>query len=163
MLRRVVNRYNGEVNGYFLCDRGRFGYEFVNSERRIRQPLRQGQIATAEAALGYLRDLASGKVIGIGSPRASLESNFALRMLVGEGRFYAGIAATESQLLKLMLEIQRNGPLEQQGWLCIRLPLTSAKYSGCSAKYLPGGIRRPTLWTSVSNVHTPPYSGLRPL
>ena len=33
MLRRVVNRYNGEVNGYFLCDRGRFGYEFVNSEQ----------------------------------------------------------------------------------------------------------------------------------
>jgi NADH-quinone oxidoreductase subunit G len=110
MLRRVVNRYNGEVNGYFLCDRGRFGYEFVNSERRIRQPIRQGQIATAEAALGYLRDLASGKVIGIGSPRASLESNFALRSLVGEGRFYAGIAATESRLLKLMLEILRNGP-----------------------------------------------------
>ena len=22
MLRRIVNRYNGEVNGYFLCDRG---------------------------------------------------------------------------------------------------------------------------------------------
>ena len=38
-LRRILNRYNGEVNGYFLCDRGRFGYEFVNSERRLRQPL----------------------------------------------------------------------------------------------------------------------------
>ena len=37
-LRRIVNRYNGEVNGYFLCDRGRYGYEFVNSDRRIRQP-----------------------------------------------------------------------------------------------------------------------------
>ncbi|MGB9455375.1 MAG: NADH-quinone oxidoreductase subunit NuoG [Bryobacteraceae bacterium] len=109
MLRRLVNRYNGEVNGYFLCDRGRFGYEFVNSERRIRQPLRKGKIATAEAALGYLRELASGEVIGIGSPRASLESNFALRSLVGEGRFYAGISATESRLLKLMLDILRYG------------------------------------------------------
>ncbi len=38
-LRRILNRYNHEVNGYFLCDRGRFGYEFVNSERRIRKPL----------------------------------------------------------------------------------------------------------------------------
>ncbi len=38
-LRRILNRYNDEVNGYFLCDRGRFGYEFVNSEKRIRQPL----------------------------------------------------------------------------------------------------------------------------
>jgi NADH-quinone oxidoreductase subunit G len=29
-LRRILNRYNREVNGYFLCDRGRYGYEFVN-------------------------------------------------------------------------------------------------------------------------------------
>ena len=39
MLRRVRTRYNGEVNGYFLCDRGRYGYEFVNAPGRIRQPL----------------------------------------------------------------------------------------------------------------------------
>ena len=37
--RRILNRYNHEVNGYFLCDQGRFGYEFVNSGRRIRKPL----------------------------------------------------------------------------------------------------------------------------
>ncbi len=35
-LRRIRNRYNGAVNRYFLCDRGRYGYEFVNSDRRIR-------------------------------------------------------------------------------------------------------------------------------
>ena len=35
-LRRILNRYNHQVNGYFICDRGRFGYEFVNSEQRIR-------------------------------------------------------------------------------------------------------------------------------
>ena len=105
-----MNRYNGEVNGYFLCDRGRFGYEFVNSQRRIRQPLLQSKQATAETALGYLRGQASSKMIGIGSPRASLESNFALRSLVGDGRFYAGIPSTESRLLKLMLNILRNGP-----------------------------------------------------
>ena len=39
VLRRLRNRYNREVNGYFLCDRGRGGYEFVNSDRRIRQVL----------------------------------------------------------------------------------------------------------------------------
>ena len=54
MLRRLVNRYNGEVNGYFLCDRGRFGYEFVNSERRIRQPLLNGKPISPEAALAAL-------------------------------------------------------------------------------------------------------------
>ena len=38
-LRRIRNRYNGDVNGYFLCDRGRYGYEFVNCSIRIREPL----------------------------------------------------------------------------------------------------------------------------
>ena len=38
-VRRILNRYNHEVNGYFLCDRGRFGYEFVNSHHRVRQSL----------------------------------------------------------------------------------------------------------------------------
>ena len=33
MLRQIVTRYNREVNGYFLCDRGRYGYEFVNSNQ----------------------------------------------------------------------------------------------------------------------------------
>ena len=34
-------------------------------------------------------------MIGIGSPRASVESNFALRELVGEENFYTGIAHGE--------------------------------------------------------------------
>ena len=110
MLRRLVNRYNGEVNGYFLCDRGRFGYEFVNSGRRVRKPRLHGKPAGAEEALGRLRELAAGSAIGIGSPRASLESNFALRSLVGADRFYAGIRGAESRLLKLMLDIIRGGP-----------------------------------------------------
>jgi NADH-quinone oxidoreductase subunit G len=29
-LRRIENRFNGSVNQYFLCDRGRFGYGYVN-------------------------------------------------------------------------------------------------------------------------------------
>ena len=41
-LRRIRNRYNAEVNGYFLCDRGRYGYEFVNHERRLRFAVRPG-------------------------------------------------------------------------------------------------------------------------
>ena len=110
MLRRLVNRYNGEVNGYFLCDRGRFGYEFVNSARRVRQPMLDGKPVSPETALAHLRELTAGSVIGIGSPRASLESNFALRTLVGAERFYAGVSGAEAGLLKLMLDILRNGP-----------------------------------------------------
>ncbi|MBH0197080.1 MAG: 2Fe-2S iron-sulfur cluster binding domain-containing protein, partial [Nitrospira sp.] len=36
-LRRITNRFNSQVNGYFLCDRGRFGYEYVNSPHRIKR------------------------------------------------------------------------------------------------------------------------------
>ncbi len=38
-VRRIENRYHGELNGYFLCDRGRFGYGYVNRKDRPRKPL----------------------------------------------------------------------------------------------------------------------------
>jgi NADH-quinone oxidoreductase subunit G len=105
-LRRIRNRYNGEVNGYFLCDRGRYGYDFVNSGQRIRRPLFQGQPADKPAALARCAELLrEGKAIGIGSPRASLESNFALRALVGRERFHLGVSANEGPLTDLILEI----------------------------------------------------------
>ncbi len=111
-LRRIVNRYNHEINGYFLCDRGRFGYEFVNSEARLRQSVLKDRPTSAAAARQYLdQTVANGRVIGIGSPRASLESNFALRTLVGPDHFYSGIADHEAKLVGLMLEILRRGPM----------------------------------------------------
>ena len=110
-LRRVVNRYNHEVNGYFLCDRGRFGYEFVESPQRIRYPMLNGKSATRNEALDRFSEiLREGNVIGIGSPRASLEGNYALRKLVGPHRFFVGISDQESQLLSGMLRILREGP-----------------------------------------------------
>jgi NADH-quinone oxidoreductase subunit G len=116
MLRRIVNRYNGEVNGYFLCDRGRYGYEFVNSPRRIRQPMlrRQGiaQPVSHTEAMEAARELLGShrKVIGIGSPRASLEANFALRTLVGADHFFAGMAEDEHRLVSKMIGILRTTP-----------------------------------------------------
>lgn len=111
-LRRIVNRYNHEVNGYFLCDRGRFGYEFVNSERRFHQPMLEDRPTSAALAQRLLAErVARGKVIGIGSPRASLEANFALRTLVGPDRFHSGVADDQARLVGLMLEILRRGPM----------------------------------------------------
>ena len=109
-VRRVVNRYNHEVNGYFLCDRGRFGYEFVNSDRRILQPVLEGRRTSVALAQRHLSErIASGRVIGIGSPRASLESNFALRTLVGPDNFHSGMADDEAKLVGAMLDILRRG------------------------------------------------------
>ncbi|MBI4526479.1 MAG: NADH-quinone oxidoreductase subunit NuoG [Deltaproteobacteria bacterium] len=109
-LRRIRNRYNHQVNGYFLCDRGRYGYEFVNSEQRIRKAvIRSGE---SPNALEYVAALVSKneRLIGIGSPRASLEANFALRALVGSDRFFHGISAADSRLMKAVVKILRAGP-----------------------------------------------------
>ncbi|HZU89216.1 MAG TPA: NADH-quinone oxidoreductase subunit NuoG, partial [Stellaceae bacterium] len=115
-LRRILNRYNGAVNGYFLCDRGRFGYGFVNHPTRIRHPLAAGGDGTAapiarDAALErFAALLREGGVVGIGSPRASLEANFALRRLVGPEHFHLGVADGEGRLLSAILAILRDGP-----------------------------------------------------
>lgn len=99
-LRRIENRYHGAVNHYFLCDRGRFGYGYVNAADRPRTPLLRSPEghaeATVDAALRAAAErLRGGPLIGIGSPRASLEANFALRELVGAENFSTGIAAAE--------------------------------------------------------------------
>ena len=114
-LRRIVNRYNGQVNGYFLCDRGRFGYGFVNSEKRFKNSFKHSgeqQLAmSVEAAREQIASLAGkgdGKTIGIGSPRASNESNHALMKFVGAENFYAGCSDTEFDLLNTIIEIQRD-------------------------------------------------------
>ncbi|MFQ1633328.1 NADH-quinone oxidoreductase subunit NuoG [Aeromonas veronii] len=114
-LRRIENRFHGSVNHYFLCDRGRFGYGYVNLADRPRQPLLKdgndqltitvdGALNRAADALRTARDL-----IGIGSPRASLESNFALRELVGAANFYAGVEQAEWACQLKMLQILQQG------------------------------------------------------
>ncbi|MBE0409003.1 MAG: NADH-quinone oxidoreductase subunit NuoG [Anaerolineales bacterium] len=118
LLRRILNRYNREVNGYFICDRGRFGYEFVNQESRIYAPIinrgngAQAEVVAPDEALAHMRELiANGKkTIGIGSPRASLEGNFSLRELVGAENFFAGVSQAEHQLINLALKILQDGP-----------------------------------------------------
>jgi NADH-quinone oxidoreductase subunit G len=107
-LRRVTNRYNATLNGYFLCDRGRFGTGFVASPKRLRSSRRGREIldpATVPAALE--RFLQHDKIIGIGSPRASVEANFTLREVVGAENFYAGLAAPEYDNLTTAIAVMR--------------------------------------------------------
>ncbi|NBB33707.1 NADH-quinone oxidoreductase subunit NuoG [Pseudomonas kielensis] len=112
-LRRIENRFNGSVNQYFLCDRGRFGYGYVNREDRPRQPLlANGAKLSLDEALDKAADLLRGRnIVGIGSPRASLESNHALRELVGAEHFYSGIEAAELERIRLVLQVLKDSPL----------------------------------------------------
>lgn len=122
-IRRVLNRYNGKVNGYFICDRGRFGYEYINSDQRIPNPIynkkvlkeeiatRKEVLLEREAVLEEIKPLLSStkKVIGVGSPKASLESNYALQSLVGSANFFAGISKSEAKLVRQIVEILKKG------------------------------------------------------
>jgi len=117
-LRSITSRFNGEVNGYFLCDRGRFGYEYMNSDLRIRKPAvknEAGNFDIQQDTLLMLDEIQkvitrSSRVIGIGSPRASVESNFALKKYVGADRFYSGMSKEEFKLTNLALEILTHTP-----------------------------------------------------
>jgi NADH-quinone oxidoreductase subunit G len=119
-LRRIMSRYNGSVNGYFICDRGRFGYEFVNDEKRIRKTKirfkKNGDLEEVEneKILSVLDTafLKNKKIIGIGSPRASVESNYALSVLAGKENFYRGISKREQQLTKTVLEFIQNSGVQ---------------------------------------------------
>jgi NADH-quinone oxidoreductase subunit G len=112
-VRRILSRYNWSVNGYFLCDRGRFGYEFLNNPGRIRKVQFKSGVAEENSLqscfLWISNAIADKKIIGIGSPRASLEANHALSVLVGKGNFYHGISCKDHILAKKAVQILGSG------------------------------------------------------
>jgi NADH-quinone oxidoreductase subunit G len=114
-LRQIINRFNDEVNGYFLCDRGRFGYEFVNSFNRVQKPLIRSRVPDATDKQGLFvhlsNILSNNKLVGIGSPRASLESNFALMQLVGRENFFQGIPDLEARLMQSIIDVLHSGQI----------------------------------------------------
>ncbi len=100
-VRRVQNRYHGAINGHFLCDRGRFGALHV-AEARLDHTRVGGSLADAETARAAAQEALGTGAVGIGSPRASLETNAALRQLVGPGRFFAGMGEAEARAVGRM-------------------------------------------------------------
>lgn len=112
-IRRIENRYHGDINGYFLCDRGRYGYPYSNDPKRPRQARRGSETLSAAAAAQVLaRLIRQGDVVGIGSPRASLEANFALRRLVGHKQFYRGESRSTAACADAGLGLLRDSPIK---------------------------------------------------
>lgn len=115
-LRCILNRYHRDINEYFICDRGRFGYEFVNAPTRIRRSFvsRDGQAdyLSRQAIVDTIGPLLARKerVLGIGSPRASLETNFMLRHLVGSAHFSTGLSAIDLVNCLTAINILKSGP-----------------------------------------------------
>ncbi|GAO00079.1 NADH-quinone oxidoreductase subunit G [Komagataeibacter xylinus NBRC 13693] len=105
-VRRVLNRYNTDINRYVLCDRGRFGHGFVNAPTRIRTPLcatdgQQVPVPVADALARFARMAADGRIVGIASPRAALETCFSLHALAGPQHFSTGQTRQEQSCAEL--------------------------------------------------------------
>jgi NADH-quinone oxidoreductase subunit G len=88
---RFTPRFNPAVNGYWMCDIGRFGYHWIESESRLRRPLARtnGELQMAAwhdvlpavaARLKAVREAKSG-MQALVSAHASNEELFLLREL----------------------------------------------------------------------------------
>ncbi len=116
ILRRISNRYHPDINGYFLCDRGRFGYGFVNHTERLTQPWQRNteqqktEKISVQQAQDRLHELTqSSSVIAVGSARSSLENNFALRQLVGRDNFYSDSSQQELRQIQVLSQCYQTG------------------------------------------------------
>lgn len=104
-VKRIVNRYNREVNGYFLCDRGRFGYAYNDHPSRIlephsqQRPIDDGQAINKLVEMLTQQQYGKAELLAIGSPRSSIENNYALMHLVGHENFYMGVSEAQLQVL----------------------------------------------------------------
>ncbi len=86
---RQEARYSESVNGYFICDRGRYGFLYARDEKRPRRALVNGQevpyeqaIQTAIEKLDQIsRDAGTEAIACVGSVRSSLETQAMLKQI----------------------------------------------------------------------------------
>ena len=88
---RVEARYNRDVNGYFICDAGRFGFSYsdggADHNKRPWASRAGGSVVTAQAALAGAREAldsiaekyGSLSIAAVGSARNSLETQCMLK------------------------------------------------------------------------------------
>ena len=91
---RLMSRTNDEIDDGWLCDRGRWGFEFINSPQRLRTPLirRGGKLEPAawdEAYFliasrlqGIIKKYGAKAVGGIGSTRTTNEEAYLFQKLL---------------------------------------------------------------------------------
>jgi NADH-quinone oxidoreductase subunit G len=87
---RLKPRFNAEVNKWWLCDAGRYGFGFVDAPDRLAVPAqREGGTSTdatweqgIAAVAGALRRLPPAQIGVIASPKMANEDLFALRRLL---------------------------------------------------------------------------------
>src|SRR5262245_11141768 len=84
---RLKPRFNADVNRWWMCDAGRYGFDFVDDPDRLTQPLtRSGATVTWDEAVAAVVDALTGtdpdQVGVIASPEMSNEDLMALRRVL---------------------------------------------------------------------------------
>jgi NADH-quinone oxidoreductase subunit G len=106
---RVTPRFNPEVNGYWMCDIGRFDYHWVESDRRLTQPLVRHENGAHRAVnwpdfwRAIQPRIADATVRYLASAHASLEELYVLKQLA------AGTGSSISLSWKVSEKIQPEG------------------------------------------------------
>ncbi len=93
---RLKPRYNPDVNGSWMCDKGRMTYKAVHQAGRLTEPRISGQTVRwtdLKERLAGLTTAAALKLV-VGSPHQTLEELYLLKKL-GEGRLCGGLAAAD--------------------------------------------------------------------
>ena len=91
---RMTPRYNPQVNGYWMCDIGRFDYRWIESDDRLRKPLVRSESGTLEPkdwteALTKVADLVT--TAGKESVRFLISAHASLEELALLGRLGLGL------------------------------------------------------------------------
>ncbi len=90
---RIKPRVNEEVNGPWMCDKGRSVFKRITNENRVKQPLSKDRglqeagireaLSGAAAGLKKIQEQdGPGALVGVGSSQATNEENFLLRQLI---------------------------------------------------------------------------------
>ena len=102
LLYRITSNRNDKIDEGFICDKGRFGCDFVNSKARLTSPLirKEGKLVTAswEEAFnliankfGEIKDkYGSSAIAGVGSAICTNEDNFVFQ------RFFRTVIGTNN-------------------------------------------------------------------
>ncbi|MCA9772828.1 MAG: (2Fe-2S)-binding protein [Myxococcales bacterium] len=105
-IQRLKPRVNEQVNGYWMCDAGRFGYKDVHAPTRLKrfearagaervaEPAKIGLEKIAHALRNVRRDRGAGSIAALASAAHTVEELFLFRKLIEEA-----VGATEIGLV----------------------------------------------------------------
>ncbi|NRA62250.1 MAG: NADH-quinone oxidoreductase subunit NuoG [Psychrobium sp.] len=115
-VRRISNRQQQQINGDFLCDKGRYSYQYNNSEQRISTPTLRNKANKTQQSISSKQTLTSlnkwlveadGSIVALGSSRSSIENNFAIKQLLQQHNssdFYSDNSAQQLALQQQQID-----------------------------------------------------------